>query len=65
MLLAALQPAFDLAQRMRPPQLAEQHGDELAQLENPFAACSAPLCLTKRSNSTSWNQLEDLAEHAA
>src|SRR5271157_2342555 len=42
--LTGRQSAANLAQRLGPAQLAEQHGDELSQLLNP-RACRSALCL--------------------
>jgi hypothetical protein len=63
--LAALQPALNLAQRMRPTQLAEQHAHELRPARQPLAAVLGTRFLHKALKFNTRNQLENLAEHAA
>jgi len=63
--LAALQPAFNLAQRMRSPQLAEKHGHELTPTGKPLRSMLGTGLPDHALKLNTWNQLEDLAEHAA
>ena len=63
--LAARQPAADLAQRVRPAQLAEQHGDELAPAGE---AARVPLGLRRHDGLLKLGarkKLEQLTEDAA
>jgi hypothetical protein len=62
---AALQPAFDLPQRMGAAQLAEQHGDKLTPARQPLAAVLCPRFLHDALEVGARNELEYLAEHAA
>ena len=63
--LAALQPALNLAQAMGPTELTEQHGDELAPTGKPFRSMLGTGLPDHALKLNTWNQLEDLAEHAA
>ena len=63
--LATPQAAADLAQRMRPPELAKHHGDELTPARQPFARVLGVGLSDHALKVQAWNQLEYLAEHAA
>jgi len=62
---ATLQPTFDLPQGMRPPQLAEQHGYELAPARQTLRAVFRSSVFDDALKVATRNELEYLTEHAA
>lgn len=59
------EPPADLAQRIRPPQLAEQHGDELAPTGEPTRMALALRGDDDLLELRAWKKLEQLTEDAA
>src|SRR5690606_35125715 len=63
--LTARQPAADLAQRVRPSELTEQHGDELAPTREPARVALGVGTDHGLLELGAWKELEQLAEDAA
>ena len=62
---AALQPAFDLPQRMSAAQLTEQHAHKLAPARQARTTIFGPRCFDDALEVGARDELEDLTEHAA